>query len=1087
MSGQGTGGQGAGGQGAGGVPCGCCELPAPLTPLEVENRAGLSAVVYRVGTYTSFRETMLEQIAGATELSRLSTRNDDDYAITLVDLWAATADVLTFYQERYANEAFLRTASQSASVARLARLIDYSLRPGIAALAWLSFTVEVGQTLRVPPGLRVQSVPGQDEKPQTFETLGEITADARLNDLRAMPAPYGLNPVAAGAVQALLAPGDAPLSAISALAAGDTVVLYRAGAAGAIESLLITAVTVLEDRVTLQWQAPVQGIWSSSTPLRKTGRRFRLFGHTAPDSSMTAVADSRVPGGIGWSIHATNFGVPAGSSLALDARVDGIATGAQLLVDDAGGPTSVVTVTGARTAGQALAGLTDTVTILSVTPALPATADRRDVTVYELLGDDIPLWGCAYPARLAGGSLFLPGRWFADGTIEVGRTIARGAYQPGVKLAPGDVAPGRTLLVGDAQSDPVPATVASAALCGPTVDVRRTAADATSAAELGLDTASATALEGLLGAALPAGLTLTATVPQLRVQIGELPIRTVTLPGSITTPPSAAAALSAALMTAGPEPQWAATIVLALDDRLLACAGGIAIRLMPAASDETTVRELGLDSDQAGLVGGLLSQPIVAPVALSAPAPQVSVTIGPIGPRTVPVGDASTIASLAHSLEQAIAAADPAPGFGSVRVLISGERLLMLPGPVGEDIAAYLRIEVDSEQPLDLDATSAYLLGNVAAASHGQTVASEVLGDGDAGASFQRLALSKQPLTYLPSPTLEGVQSTLGLRVGGVLWQGVDGLYDQRPDAQVYTARNEPDGSTVLEFGDGRTGATLPTGRGNVTATYRVGAGLAGRVGARTLTTPLDRPTGLRGVTNPLAARGGADPQTLEDARQNAPATVRTFGRAVSLLDFGDLIRASGEVAKTQTTWVWDGFDRAVHVTVAGQAGGLFTDDDLRQIGASLAGAREPDYRVLLANFVPLPILFGATVEIDPRYVQQDVLDAVRASVLAALSFDALSLGTPVRLSEVYRVIQDVDGVLASDIDELQAKRPADRDRPNVDRLTDGSPAPRQTRLPVLPARPDALHPGTVLPAELATVEDVARDVRLAATGGLDP
>src|SRR5713226_7736232 len=108
-------------------PCGCCEPAAPSTPLRVENRPGLSAIAYRIGTYASFREAMLEQIARTPELAGLQTRQSDDYAITLLELWAAVADVLTFYQERYASEAFLRTATLRESVGRLARLIDYSL------------------------------------------------------------------------------------------------------------------------------------------------------------------------------------------------------------------------------------------------------------------------------------------------------------------------------------------------------------------------------------------------------------------------------------------------------------------------------------------------------------------------------------------------------------------------------------------------------------------------------------------------------------------------------------------------------------------------------------------------------------------------------------------------------------------------------------------------------------------------------------------------------------------------------------------------------------------------------------------------
>ena len=91
--------------------CGCCEPLASLTPLQVENRPALSAIAYRIGTYASFRESMLEEIVRTPELAPLTTRRDDDYTVTILDLWAAVADVLTFYQERYANEAFLRTVT----------------------------------------------------------------------------------------------------------------------------------------------------------------------------------------------------------------------------------------------------------------------------------------------------------------------------------------------------------------------------------------------------------------------------------------------------------------------------------------------------------------------------------------------------------------------------------------------------------------------------------------------------------------------------------------------------------------------------------------------------------------------------------------------------------------------------------------------------------------------------------------------------------------------------------------------------------------------------------------------------------------
>ena len=178
------------------------------------------------------------------------------------------------------------------------------------------------------------------------------------------------------------------------------------------------------------------------------------------------------------------------------------------------------------------------------------------------------------------------------------------------------------------------------------------------------------------------------------------------------------------------------------------------------------------------------------PLALSSPAPQVSVTIGPVGPRTVAVAPAPAIESLAEGLEQAIATADPAPGFTAVRVVAAGGRLLLLPGPVGDEIAAYLRIDVDTDEPLDLDAASAYLLGNVAAASHGE--------DGRAGSRRRRRRLGELsapragaaavdvPAERRP-PAASSRRSSL--RVGGVLWQSVDGLYGQAGDrAGLYRA-----------------------------------------------------------------------------------------------------------------------------------------------------------------------------------------------------------------------------------------------------------------------------------------------------------
>ena len=1066
-------------------PCGCCEPLAPLTPLEVENRPALSAIAYRIGTYASFRETMLEQIVATPELATLTTRRDDDYTVTTLDLWAAVADVLTFYQERYANEAFLRTATRRESVSRLARLIDYRLRPGVAALAWLAFTADDGKSFRVEPRLRVQSVPGQDEKPQVFEALESVVADWRLNRRRVMPAPYGVNPLAPGSTSGLVAPGEDGLAAAARLARGDRLAVYATGSSGSVEVVTLDDVRYDDDRVELVWHGPIQGSWDLSSPTAKLGRTFRLFGHTAAGQSMVP-STANIPGGIRWTLTPTHFELAAGSTVALESKVENLATGAQLIVDDEGGATTLVTVTAVATTSQSVGALTDTVTVLTVTPNVPAIADRRQVTVYELAGGPVPFWGSAFPERLGGGTVFLPGRLVDAETVEVGRVIAKGKFQPGVQLRIEDVSPGRTVLVGDAVTDPVAGTVEAAAIVGSSVEFAATPADKTSVRELGLDDASASPVVCLVSAPLPSSFALSSSTPMLVVRIGGIGPRTLTLAGSVTTLTSAASALEAALRGAGTEPELAAARVFWVSGRLVVVPGakGGAIVFAGTDADQTTLAELGLDPEHALTTKALRSAPLPATVTLSSSAPEVAVTIGPVGPRTLTPPSGVSQKRLAVALWLQIVLADASPPFRRSWISLSDNALIVFPGPIDAEVPDYLRLDLALDEPLDLDAGSAYLLGNVAAASHGETVRNEVLGNGDASARFQQLALKKQPLTYLPSEGEGGVASTLEVRVNDVLWDEAPGLYGEPPTAETYAARTQDDGFTAVQFGDGVTGSTVPTGSGNVVATYRVGSGVAGRVRGGTLTSALDRPPGLKAVTNPLAARGGADQEVVDHARANAPATVRTFGRAVSLEDFADLVRANGEVAKAQAIWVWDGLDRAIHLTVAGQEGGMFADEDLSRIAASLDRARDPNYRLRIADYAPFPVLLSASIKVDPHYVSDVVAAAARAAALGALAFDAVSLGTPIHLSDMYRVLQDVPGVVAVDIDELQPKRPADRNRPNVDLLPDGvTPSPLQPHVRVFPARPDPAVRGVVLPAELAVVEDAARDVTVVAAG----
>ncbi|HET6318521.1 MAG TPA: putative baseplate assembly protein, partial [Chloroflexota bacterium] len=185
--------------------CDCCDGIDANTPRGLANRMGLSAVAYRIGEYAQFRESMLAGLSSSkyAQLDRLRTRDADDFTLGLIDAVACAADVLTFYQERLANESYLRTATERVSLQEMAKLIGYRLRPGVAAETRLAFALEAPKkpppglppepgafvtgipvSLTLAAGLKVQSVPGPDEKPQTFETVEEVAARPEWNAVR---------------------------------------------------------------------------------------------------------------------------------------------------------------------------------------------------------------------------------------------------------------------------------------------------------------------------------------------------------------------------------------------------------------------------------------------------------------------------------------------------------------------------------------------------------------------------------------------------------------------------------------------------------------------------------------------------------------------------------------------------------------------------------------------------------------------------------------------------------------------------------------------------------------------------------------
>jgi predicted phage baseplate assembly protein len=306
------------------------------------------------------------------------------------------------------------------------------------------------------------------------------------------------------------------------------------------------------------------------------------------------------------------------------------------------------------------------------------------------------------------------------------------------------------------------------------------------------------------------------------------------------------------------------------------------------------------------------------------------------------------------------------------------------------------------------------VLGNLVESTRGETVEGETLGSGDASVANQSFRLKKNPLTYVSAPTSEdpaGVASTLTVWVDGVRWDEVPSFFGLGPFSRVYTVRHDDEGVATVTFGDGVRGARLPTGTDNVVASYRHGAGAAAPPAEAI--NQLARPTvGIQRVENPLAAFGGADAEGPDEVRTLAPASALLLGRAVSILDMETVAAGVAGVRAAQARWRWRprGQGAEVHVWFLGDAALAPT------VAAALAAATEPDVPSTAEAAASVPVAVSLDVAVDERYVEGDVVETVRRSLVGeggALTPEVLGIGRPVYRSALYAAVLAVPGAVS--------------------------------------------------------------------------
>jgi hypothetical protein len=272
---------------------------------------------------------------------------------------------------------------------------------------------------------------------------------------------------------------------------------------------------------------------------------------------------------------------------------------------------------------------------------------------------------------------------------------------------------------------------------------------------------------------------------------------------------------------------------------------------------------------------------------------------------------------------------------------------------------------------------------------------------------------------------------------GGPRWEAQRDLLISDRFARHFVVETEEDGRAYLRFGDNTLGKQ-PSADMQLCATYRIGNGSSGNIGAESIANILllsenlteeqrqflpslrqvEKP--IISLYNPLPAQGGVDPEPIEQIRQYAPQAFRVQRRAVTTADYAERAKQYPGVQNAIADRCWTGSWHTIFITVDREEG-LSVDDSFKQkLLSFLEEFRLSGHDIEIENprFVALDI--AMTIKVKSGYfqsaIQKALLEAFSKQILpnkqkGFFHPDRFSFGDPVYLSQVISHAIAVEGV----------------------------------------------------------------------------
>jgi len=306
------------------------------------------------------------------------------------------------------------------------------------------------------------------------------------------------------------------------------------------------------------------------------------------------------------------------------------------------------------------------------------------------------------------------------------------------------------------------------------------------------------------------------------------------------------------------------------------------------------------------------------------------------------------------------------------------------------------------------------IYGNVVQSGHGESQGEKILGSGDAAKSQQQFDFTVEEVSFAADSSFpSGVRAALDITVENRTWKQVAVLNDSEPEDPHYVVRMNEDATLNIGFGDGRHGRRLPTASNNVRIKHRVGVGLSGNLDPFSLKKEVKPHHLIDEVVQPVQSSGGNAMEDVTSMRENAPASLLTLERAVSLPDFTHLAASNSSVWQARAIRLQPGMARKDKIeVVVVPAGGGALGTLKNTLESTLVQHALPSVSIDVTRFKSVILDLTITIRVkEEEYDSDFVTEDLRQALFAAFALKLAKLGEPLFRSQVIKVAEGVEGV----------------------------------------------------------------------------